>query len=59
MNEEFIKEHGNMFANDLNDEQVMIVVNFIIKLEQNDGCKRLLIQQFLLNWVDVESISLK
>jgi hypothetical protein len=57
MNAEFLKEHENHFSKDLNNTEVMAVIVFISKSELNDNHKRLLIQQFLLNWITVSMIT--
>lgn len=50
--------NGFKFANDCNDAQVMIVINFISISKISDKDKRTLIQQFLLNWLCINTIKI-
>jgi hypothetical protein len=48
---------GFKLAHDCTDNEILIVIKFIINSKINDSNKKNLIQQFLLNWLTILEIN--
>jgi len=53
-----IENKGFKFSQDCNGSEQLVVINFIINNKINDKDKVTLIQQFLLNWVCINTIKI-
>ena len=56
MNKKFIKENGQKYASELDNEDVMKVVKYITNSKNSATYKRNTIQSFLLNWTVVSMV---
>lgn len=50
--------NGFKFAHDCTDSEIMIVIKYICSSKISDKDKRTLIQQFLLNWLCINTIKI-
>jgi len=57
--QKFARMNSDKFTKDLNDDDIMLVIEYITKMNVGNAVKRCWIQQFLLNWISVGAVASK